>query len=155
VHPQPRTQHSASPAGLTFFRELVRADLDWAVKKAIDRAVRAGFDDVEQLCDRVAELAAERVTWAEKDGDDERLRKWRYVAKVMGEDRRGYVEYVARRAEWLCLSGEAQQELLEASRKPPTAAQIRYISRLGGDVHVEDRWEATRLIDRLLRERDK
>jgi hypothetical protein len=151
----PLPQHSAPPEGQRFFRELVRADLDWAVKKAIDRAVRAGFDDVEQLCDRVAELAAERVTWAEKDGDADRLRKWRYVSKVMAEDRPGYVAYVTRRAEWLFLSGESQQELLEASRKPPTAAQIRFICRLGGDVHVEDRWEATRLIDRLLRERDK
>jgi hypothetical protein len=152
---QPQPQHSAPPDGLRFFRELVRADLDWAVKRGIDRAVRAGFDDVEQLCDRVAELAAEKIRWAEKDGDADRLRKWQYVSKVMAEDRPGFVVYVAHRLEWLTLSGEAQQELLEASRKPPTAAQIRFISRLGGDVHVEDRWEATRLIDRLLRERDK
>jgi hypothetical protein len=41
-----------------------------------------------------------------------------------------------------------------ANRKSPTGKQLKFLAELGGDLTIDDRWRASREIDRLLRERD-
>jgi hypothetical protein len=82
-----------------------------------------------------------------------RVEKWGRVSRAISVDPVGFRAYIGRRLEWLALSPEQQLERLAANRKPPSPAQIRLLSRLGGDVHIEDAWEASRAIDQLIRER--
>lgn len=150
--PQP-PQHSAAAPPSTFVREATTTDLLWSIKKAVARSWQAGITDVDTVCVHVEEHARSRLHWATEDGDAMRVEKWGRVSRAIGRDPVGFAAYVTRRLEWLALSPEQQQERLAANRKPPSTAQIRLLSRLGGDVHIEDAWQASRAIDKLLRER--
>jgi hypothetical protein len=152
VHqPQP-PQHSAPPPS-HFVREATATDLLWSIKKSVGRSWQARITDVETVCVQVEEHARSRVHWAEQDGDPMRLEKWSRVVRAIDSDPAGFAAYITRRLEWLALSPELQQGRLAANRRPPSTAQIRLLSRLGGDVHIEDAWQASRAIDKLLRER--
>jgi hypothetical protein len=152
MQPPRLPQHSAAPPPSTFVREATATDLLWSVKKSIGRAWTAGTTDVETVTVVVEEHARSRLHWATEDGDTVHVEKWGRVSWAMGQDPGGFAAYVTRRLEWLGLSPEQQQERLAANRRPPSTAQIRLLSRLGGDVHIEDAWEASRAIDKLLKE---
>jgi hypothetical protein len=154
--PQPQSSGSpgAARAVSTFIRELEAVDLFWSVKKSIARAWQAGITDIEQVCADVEEQAASKVRWAQQDGDALRVENWTRVSRVMKLDHSGFAAYVARRLEWLALSSEQQQERLAANRRPATDKQLRFLRELGADVSdVDESWQASRLIDKLLRER--
>jgi hypothetical protein len=150
--PQP-PQHSAAAPPSTFVREATTTDLLWSIKKAVARSWQAGITDVDTVLLHVEEHAASKVRWAREDGDPERAAKWERLSLAMTSDPAGFTAYIGKRLEWLALSPEQQQERLAANRRPPSTAQIRLLSRLGGDVHLADAWEASRAIDKLIRER--
>jgi hypothetical protein len=147
-----QTQHSAPAAA--FIRELEAADLAWSLKKLVGRAFEGGVTEVGALCAHVEEQAAAKPRWATQDGDDARPEKWERVVRAIRLDRVGFRAYVARRVEWLGLSPAEQQLRLDAGRKSPTEKQRALIRELGGDTSIDDRWKASRAIDKLLRERD-
>ncbi len=154
MSPHPQSQHSASTAGPTFVRECQDVDLLWSLKKLITRAHAAGITDANKACDRVEAEATSKPGWARQDGDPQRAAKWERIITAMAEDPIGFRHYVARRLEWLSLSPTDQQQRLDAGRKPPTDKQLGLIRELGGDVTIDDRWRASREIDKLLRVRD-
>jgi hypothetical protein len=149
---QTQPQYNSPPSH--FIVEASTVDLLWSIKKAIARSWRAGISDVDTVVGHVKEHAASKVRWAREDGDPERAAKWERLSLAMDDDRIGLAAYVAKRLEWLGLSPTEQQERLAANRRPPSTAQLLLLSRLGGDVHILDAWEASRAIDRLIRERD-
>jgi hypothetical protein len=154
MSPHPQPQHSASTAGPTFVRECQDVDLLWSLKKLITRAHAAGITDANKACDRVEAEATAKPGWARSDGDPQRAEKWERVVQAMAEDPIGFRHYVARRLEWLSLSPADQQQRLDAGRKPVTEKQLVLIRELAGDGTIDDRWRASREIDRLLREHE-
>jgi hypothetical protein len=149
-----QSQHNASTAGPTFVRECQDVDLLWSVKNLITRTHAAGITDANKACDRVEAEATAKPGWARQDGDSQRAAKWARVVQAMAEDPIGFRQYVERRLQWLSLSPGEQHKCLEAGRKPATDRQLKLIRELGGDLTIDDRWRASREIDRLLRERD-
>jgi hypothetical protein len=128
----------------------------WSIKRAVARSWRAGITDPPTAGLHVEEHAASKVRWAREDGDPERAARWERLSLAMTSDPAGFAAYVAKRLEWLGLNPEQQQQRLAANRRPPSTAQLTLLSRLGGDVEgVEDSWQASRAIDKLLRERDR
>lgn len=159
MSPHPQTQHSAAQgAGQdvrpTFIREVEAVDLGWSLKKMVTRAHAAGITDANQVCDRIETEATAKPGWARQDGDPQRAEKWERVVQAMAEDPIGFRQYVERRFQWLSLSPADQQQRLDAGRRPVTEKQLGLLRELGGDVTIDDRWRASREIDRLLRDRD-
>jgi hypothetical protein len=153
MSPHPQRQSSGSPAGPTFIRECQDVDLLWSVKKLITRAHAAGVTDANRACDRVEAEAITKPAWARQDGDPQRAAKWERVIQAMAEDPIGFRQYFERRLQWLSLSPAGQQQRLDAGRRPVTEKQLGLIRELGGDATIDDRWRASREIDRLLRGR--
>jgi hypothetical protein len=159
VHPRLQPQHNASPGAgqdvrSTFIREVEAVDLAWSLKKTVTRAHAAGITDANQVCDRIEAEARAKPGWARQDGDPQRAEKWERVVAAMDGDPVGFRQWVERRLQWLSLSPADQQQRLDAGRRPVTPKQLKLIGELGGDVTIDDRWNASRAIDRLLRERE-
>jgi hypothetical protein len=96
-----------------------------------------------------------KQVWAQQDDDEQRAAAWERVGRLLIEEREGFRAYVARRIEWLGLSPEQQQQRVDAGRKPVTASQLRLLRQLNADADAAtDSWQASKLISRLLRERD-
>lgn len=149
--PQPP---KTTPSSATFARQLEELDLAWSLKKLVAKAAESGVTEPERAADHVREQVARKRDIAFTDNDNTRGLAWARLVVMIDADREGFDAFVRRRLDWLALSGEEQQRLLDANRKPATPKQLKFLAELGGDASaVMDSWSASRAIDRLLRAR--